>query len=142
LAKNIVFDSGFWFALYDPTDQNHDYAEYYSDYLSIHTILIPWPSLYETLNTRFMRRKERLLSFTTLLRHDNVKLISDEPYRYSCYQSIILNLSHIRTISLVDRVVREILSDPSIKAHCLVTFDPNDFRDVCHKKGIEILCQQ
>lgn len=142
MAKNIIFDSGFWFALYNPRDQNHDYAELYSEFLTLHRILIPWPVLYETLNTYLMRRKEWLLLFTALLRRNNVELIHDEQYRDFCYQSTMSDPNHIRTISLVDCVIRAMLSDPNIKAHSLVTFNPRDFIDVCRKMDIEIHCQE
>lgn len=138
MPKNILFDTGYWFALYDNSDSHHVKAESYLSYLSIHNVLIPWPSLYETLNTKFLKKDLWLFSFATLLKKSNVSIIDDVNYRSLCYQRILARPSSKRPISLVDLVIRDILLDSTIRIHSLISFNPNDFRDVCQKKGIEL----
>ena len=58
MSKNLLLDSGFWYALYDVRDPFHERANTFATYLDFYTLVIPWPSLYETLNTRFVRRPE------------------------------------------------------------------------------------
>ena len=60
VPKNLLLDSGFWYALYDVRDPFHEQADAFAKYLDFYTLVIPWPSLYETLNTRFVRHPEWL----------------------------------------------------------------------------------
>ena len=54
--RRLIFDTCFWFALYDPNDSWHSLAsKMISDFESGDVkIIIPFPSLYETLNTDFV----------------------------------------------------------------------------------------
>ena len=60
MPKNLLLDSGFWYAFYDARDQYHEEATHFTEYLEFYNLLIPWPSLYETLDTRFVRHPEWL----------------------------------------------------------------------------------
>ena len=60
---NIIVDTGFWRALCDPDDA------YYDASLEIHDkffgrngyrVLIPYPSMYELINTKFVKNKTQL----------------------------------------------------------------------------------
>jgi hypothetical protein len=42
-------------------------------------------------------------------------------------------------LSLVDRVIREMLEDRSLGLDVMVTFNQRDFADVCERRRIEIL---
>lgn len=57
-SKTLLVDSGFFFALFNPRDRYHADACEKQDWLEILSIVIPWPILYETINTRFVRRPE------------------------------------------------------------------------------------
>lgn len=138
MAKNVIFDSGYWFALYDHTDDHHSKAQEYLQYLTVHNVLIPWPSLYETINTKFVRNRNWIASFTTLLKQSNVTLLDDANYRSSSYENVMIYQAKARNLSLVDLVIREMLQDPAFKIHALITFNPNDFRDICYKNRIEL----
>ena len=50
--NNILLDTGFWFALYDKNDKHYRSAEKLLDYFSYSQIIIPYPTLYETVINR------------------------------------------------------------------------------------------
>ena len=54
---NVLIDTGFWYAYYDGSDEHHQEAQRVMGLLEKHRILIPFPSLYETIDTRFCKRK-------------------------------------------------------------------------------------
>lgn len=138
MAKNIILDSGYWFALYEEKDQYHEEAMLVSEYLHPHTLVLPWPSLYETLNTRFVRRNVWLSSFQAILTHRNSVQLPDDKYKHNAMSSIFLQTKSHKKFSLVDLVIREILLDVDINIDAIVTFNASDFEDICWKKNIEI----
>ena len=138
MPKNIILDSGYWFALYEERDQYHEDALLISEYLEPHNIVVPWPTLYETLNTRFVRRGQWLTSFEAILTHKNTVQIPDGKYKDTAIESIFLQTKSHKKFSLVDLVIREILLDVEININAIVTFNVSDFEDICWKKNIEI----
>ncbi len=62
MAKYVLLDTGFWYAFYDARDIYHKEATDLVEYVMFHRLIIPWPCLYENLNTRFVRRVEWLKS--------------------------------------------------------------------------------
>lgn len=139
MAKNILFDTGYWFALYDERDSYHENALLLSEYLYPHRLLIPWPSLYETLNTRFVRRENWLADFKAVLKNKNTIQIQDEKYKYDAIKSIFLQSKSYKKYSLVDLIIREILLDVEIRIDALIIFNIADFKDICWKRNIELL---
>lgn len=139
MQKNIIIDSGFWIALYNQRDQYHKNANEIIQFINNHNILIPWPCLYETINTRLAKRKEYMNAFETFISKTNVNLINDEEYKDKAIK-LTFEYSKIgrRTFSLVDVILREILSDDSYKIDYLITFNVGDFIDICNKRKIEI----
>jgi len=139
MAKNVIADTGFWFALYEPRDSFYTTANEIAGSINNHNILLPWPCLYETINTRFAKRKEYMQSFEIFLTKTNVFLINDEDYKERALK-LAFEYSKIgkRTFSLVDIIMREILSDDSYKIDYLLTFNNGDFIDICKKRKIEI----
>ncbi len=140
--NNILIDTGFWFALYDKRDSYHLKANEIFEYLSIGNIIIPYPSLYETINTRFVKNKVGLSDFKQLLSKKDIHLLDD-----SAYKSDALNLTFDSSInkdknySLVDMVIRLILSDEKININYLISFNSSDFVDICNKRRIQILTE-
>jgi predicted nucleic acid-binding protein len=67
LGKTVLIDTGFWYALYNGRDQYHEEAEKKADLLETSTILIPWPCLYETFNTRFAKNILAVRQFEKIL---------------------------------------------------------------------------
>lgn len=138
MAKNIILDTGYWFALYEERDQHHEEALLISEYLHPHTMVIPWPSLYETLNTRFVKRENQLLSFEAILSNKNTVQIPDVKYKDNAIKSIFSQSKSHNKFSLVDLIIREILLDVEIKINAIVTFNVADFEDICWKSNIEL----
>lgn len=139
MAKNVIADTGFWFALYEPRDSFYNNANETIELINDQNILMPWPCFYETINTRFAKRKDYMQSFEIFLNKANVTLISDEEYKERALK-LAFEYSKIgkRPFSLVDIILREILSDETYKIDYLLTFNTGDFIDVCNKRKIEI----
>ena len=78
--NNIIVDSGFWYALYDKRDQYHAEANELAEYLELGNIVMPFPTLYESINTRFTKRTDWMKEFERLLELNNVQLIDDSEY--------------------------------------------------------------
>jgi predicted nucleic acid-binding protein len=139
MGKRILVDTGFWFALYDSRDRYHDSALSLAEYLNPHWLIVPWPSLYETLNTRFVRRKNWLRSFEAAIHRDNVILLPDGSYRESALIDVFSNdLQQGKPYSLVDLIIREMLSDKAIRIDAMITFNFVDFIDICAKRNIAL----
>lgn len=49
--NTLLVDSGFFFALFDPRDQHHAAAREKQEWLETLAVIMPWPILYETINT-------------------------------------------------------------------------------------------
>lgn len=139
MAKNLLVDTGFWYALYDNRDSHHGDAQSLADLLDLHNLVIPWPSLYETLNTRFVRRRVWLDSFAAYVTRSNTVRLADELYRQHALGSVLKNPTVGRSLSLVDEVIRLALQDPNTKIDAIVTFNQSDFHDICIARSIELI---
>jgi predicted nucleic acid-binding protein len=137
MAKNIVADSGFWFGLFNARDSYHQEACSIESSISVHNLLVPWPSLYETMNTRLMRRRPDRDRFHTYLKRTSTILLDDVPYRDTSLNYVLEQAS--TNLSLVDHVIRSMLEDPSVAINALITFNPSDFIDVCQARRIELI---
>ena len=137
-GKTVIIDTGFWYAFYNERDPYHKEAEEKADLLETATILIPWPSLYETFNSRFAKNTLAARHFEKLLRQTHVVRLSDEPYRESALEVAIASVA-TRSFALVDVVIRLILDDINVRKHGLLTFNQRDFGDLCRKHQIEML---
>lgn len=142
MAKaNILVDTGFWIGYYTPEEpSNHEKARGLIELLEENNTIIPWPTLYEFINTRLARRKENLYAFQRFLQKPNVKRISDEPYKNIALQKIFeLNKSRTASISLVDEVLRQMILDDNLKIDYLLTFNKADFEYPCQIGKVRIL---
>lgn len=137
---NIIFDTCFWYALYDEKDQYHTQALHIVDkYLNKqHKLVIPFPSLYETLNTEFAKQEKWMIAFNKLLSNNTkVFIIHDDKYREEAFKSTFITVR--RHLSLVDTIIRMMIDDPNNKIGALVSFNIGDFEDVCRKRQIELI---
>ncbi|NLJ26498.1 MAG: hypothetical protein GX433_00590 [Deltaproteobacteria bacterium] len=139
MAKNLLLDSGFWYALYEVRDSHHESAQLLADLLDLHNLVLPWPCLYETLNTRFVKRREWLDSFAAYAIRSNTVQLSDEMYRHHALTRVFKSPTPWLSLSLVDEVIRLALQDPNVKIDAMVTFNPKDFNDICYAKNIELI---
>ena len=137
---NIIVDSGFWYALYEKRDEYHSKALELVEYLEMATIIIPFPSLYELMNTRFAKKVEYMESFKKLIARENIVLVDDSSYKDTALELTIgssINLK--KPYSLVDMIIRLMISDVNLNIHYLLTFNKSDFIDVCLHRNVNIL---
>jgi predicted nucleic acid-binding protein len=137
--KNILIDTGFWIALYNERDSMYRKANEMYEYFSSAKILLPYPSLYETINTRFAKNTKGLQDFKILLEKSNFELLDDNDYKTDALELTFKSaLDFKRPLSLVDLIIRQMLSDEKLKVNYLISFNPGDFIDICMRRNIEI----
>lgn len=72
-----------------------------------------------------------------LWQQERLVYIDDSDFREKAIMDVFKELdrdhTHYRTLSLVDRVIREILSKPNLKIDLFKTFNEKDFMDVCKR---------
>jgi len=138
--NNILIDSGFWYALYDRRDSYYTKAQEIFEFLSIGNVLIPFPSLYETINTRFAKNEIGLRNFKRLIDEPNIVLLDDQEYKSEAMELTFRSALDLKKpYSLVDIIIRLMLSDEKLKVDYLISFNPGDFIDVCGKRRISML---
>ncbi len=148
--SDICVDTGFLLGLYVESDQYHEPAmRCFSDYFESarNRLIIPWPILYETISTRLSRNWAAMSlleqDWKRLLRQERLALLSDLAFRDGaideCFDELTKPKPHARSLSLVDRVIRRMLSDRNLRLEALITFNPGDFVDVCQKYHRTIL---
>jgi len=139
MAKYVLADTGFWYGLLEPRDTYHEEALIIADLIENQNVLIPWPSLYETMNTRFTKRADRMMQFESFIFKPNVILLDDSEYKdYALDLTFEYSRIGKRTFSLVDSMIRELLKDQNLKIDYLITFNKGDFIDLCQIRKIEI----
>jgi predicted nucleic acid-binding protein len=135
-----VIDTGFWYAICDENDNYHNMAVSKNLNLESYKIILPWPCLYETVNTQFVKHPFVVEKFEKLIKRPGIIFLDDSKYREDAYTQVVqMAVSKKRHISLVDMVIRFILEDVNNKVHFLITFNGRDFHDVCRKRQIQIL---
>jgi len=113
-----------------------------SAWLDSRSVLLPWPILYETLNTRLVNRLKRdparLAKFDEIARSPNTELLDDTPYREALWA--FLDQSSFRSsVSLVDAVLCNIIEDANVPVSAILTFNERDFWAVCSKNHVELV---
>jgi predicted nucleic acid-binding protein len=136
---NILVDTGFWYGLYKEKDQYHHKAQNMKKYLEFNNIILPYPVLYETLNTTFVENGKCLSGFTEILNRRTSIPVSDEPYKTKALLTVLTETS--RPMSLVDRIIRLMLDDINLDIRALITFNVGDFIDICINKGIDLISE-
>jgi predicted nucleic acid-binding protein len=138
-ARGILVDKGFWIALYTPRDKHNERARAMAEKIvERSTLLLPWPCLYETMNTRFMKNYQAIEGLNSIMGTSNVFRLPDESYRDAALEWVMKN-SDKRPISLVDMVIRLIIADKDVQKRGLLTFNPGDFHDVCREHGVRMM---
>ena len=72
-------DTGIWYAMFDRRDQNALHAPAKEELLELCQVILPWPTLFETLRTRMARNKLALEGFQRYLKRHNVNYLDDAP---------------------------------------------------------------
>ena len=137
----ILVDTGVWLALCDARDRvaTPEVVEDIYDRIKVHSIIVPWPVVYETLRTRFVRNRAAMERFEHEIKSARVDRLDDAPYREDALSlSIDYSLRQGRPLSMVDCMLRLLLDDLKIRIRYFVTFNQGDFVDVCKTRRIEL----
>ena len=146
--KNVLLDSCFWFA-YLGTSSRRDNLKPVADIIYNRlveldcSIIIPFPSLYETINTKLLKDKNKQAADWLLQQiNQNPKfiIVYDDAYRDNAFDSMVLLRN--RGISLVDSILRVMMMDKLLKIDTLITFNTSDFIDVRKSNGIELVNEE
>jgi predicted nucleic acid-binding protein len=137
-----LVDTGFWFALFDPRDQHYREAGAKADSLRRLRLVVPWPTLYETLRTRFVRNATALIQFEKFLKRDEVVYFDDSKYRERAFRLSLdssIRQTPLRPLSMDDCLLRLVIEDADVRLRYLATFNRRDFLDVCWAKRVEFI---
>lgn len=145
--SNILIDTGFWYS-YLGTRQDSlqgKAIELYDIFISgnVNNIIIPFPVLYETINTKLLKDKNQKAAdwfLKKLVSDPKFIRLPDKDYRETAFNSTI-GTTRKRGISLVDNILRAMLADGLLKIDALITFNTGDFSDVCKKQRIQLIDQ-
>lgn len=139
--NNIIIDTGFWRAIFNPSDKYSQIAERIEEkYFNkpAYKILIPFPTMYELLRTEFVKNKTVLDRLDDYVWHNSfVVRVSDEKYRDIAHDEMIGQRD--RNFSFVDSIIRVMIDDVSLKINGIVTFNERDFVDICRNKQVELI---
>lgn len=122
----IIVDTGYWIALFHPRKEpkKHAIAQEWLNDMNDCQIIIPFPTLYEFVDSRLSRRPMAQLEFDQLLYKPNVNLLPDEKYKEEALSNFFYNKKFREgDFSLVDEVIKLIITDVSIKTDFIATFD-------------------
>ena len=138
--ETILVDSAFFFALFHPKDDYHKEAIEKQEWLEKFPLVVPWPILYETINSTFVKSPGTIRNFENIMRQPHTKRLDDSTYREKAYEeTLALAKRRYGTRSLVDSVLHAILKDVNVRISAMLTFDHRDFGPVCASRQIEIL---
>lgn len=125
--KTIILDTGYWIALFSPEKEKEKYKTVEEVTRLIdennYSILIPFPTLYEFLNSKLSRKKDKI-NLVNELSKSKYKKIYDDKYRDKALKNFSNQFSYsIPDISLVDEVIKEMIEDDKLRTDSIVTFD-------------------
>ena len=143
-SQIILVDSAFFFALFHPKDNHHKEAIEKQEWLNGFRIIVPWPILYETLNSKFVKNPATIKGFENIIRRPDTELLDDSKYRDEAFQETLelAKRGYRREDgprSLVDSVLHAILKDVNVRISAMLTFDQRDFEFICAKRGVSII---
>jgi predicted nucleic acid-binding protein len=123
--KTLIIDTCYWIALFNPErePQHQEIVELIEEQIDKHTILIPYPTLYEFLDTKFSR-KDRLKHFYNLLSKPNFIKIDDSKYKEKALDNFFIkSTKKTEDVSFVDEIIKEMIDDENLKTDFIITFD-------------------
>ena len=138
-AGRILVDTSFFIALLDKRDRHHLSARKMEEWLNVMPILLPWPILYETVNTRLVRRPESLARFDAIIRSAKTELLDDTPYRPRLLSAQFTRHLSMNRLSLVDAILCSIIEDVNVSVSVMLTFDMGNFLPICQQNNVELL---
>lgn len=125
--KTIILDTGYWIALFSPEKEKEKQQTVEEVTRLIdennYSILIPFPTLYEFLNSKLSRKRDKI-NLINELSKSKYKKIYDDDYRDKALKKFSDQFSYsISDISLVDEVIKEMIEDEKLRTDSIVTFD-------------------
>lgn len=137
--KRLIIDSGVWYAAFDQSDDKYMYSDKILNLLEMHELIVPFPSLYETINTRLLRNKYKQADYLFEYLNDSKKviLVYDDKYREQALKSVSSNLNQNKSYSLVDMIIRLMMEDSSLGPIAVVSFNIADFIGVNNVEVID-----
>ena len=140
MSETVLADTGYWIALFDPREAEHATTLGTEELLEMLTLVLPWPLLYETLRTRFVRRRHWVARLDERLKRPNVAFVDDREYCEEAYSLTVEYATRLRRpISMVDMLCRLLIADPNVRIDYLLTTNAADFHDVCRAHRVELL---
>lgn len=140
---NVIVDTGFWYSYLGTREQErHMVADKVFRRLEEleANFLIPFPTLYEAINTKLLKSKNRTKANWFLRQlQSNPRFIKvpDDEYKDDAYLLTVSENNH-RGYSLVDMIIRVMMEDDRLKIDFLLTLNIEDFIDVASRRGISI----
>lgn len=140
---NVIVDTGFWYSYLGTREQErHMVADKVFRRLEEleANFLIPFPTLYEAINTKLLKSKNRAKANWFLRQlQSNPRFIKvpDDEYKDDAYLLTVSENNH-RGYSLVDMIIRVMMEDDRLKINSLLTLNIEDFIDVASRRGISI----
>ena len=127
--KRIIIDTCVWYACFDKTDSNYQYSDKILKILNLHDIIIPFPTLYETINTRFVKNNYGQMDglFSFINNPSKVYLVDDSSYKDKAKSIVFSSLTRNKSYSLVDMIIRLMMEDISLGEIAVMTFNVGDF---------------
>ena len=135
----IIIDTCFWIALYNPDKhiEINDDIDFITEFIEDQEIIIPFPSLYEFLNSKFSRKNDAL-HFQKLLSKPNYIKLDDNPYKDAALMSFFEKaVNDYNDVSFVDEIIKEIISTEPQKIDYLISFDEG-LNNFARSKGIKV----
>ncbi len=136
--KSCLIDSGFWIGYFNERDEHHQEAIEVFETIGEYKLIIPFPTLYEFLNTRFSRDIRKINELERIFKNLDIFWLPDDNYRDDLVENFIGNNKKGQKISSVDIIINNIIEDRSVKVNYLITFNPKDFRENCERVGVLI----
>lgn len=115
---NVIVDTGFWYSFLGTREQErHTVAEnvFYRLVQQETNFLVPFPTLYEAINTKLLKDKYRDKAdwfLKQLQSNPHFINIPDDEYKELAYNKTIEE--NYRGFSLVDNVIRVMMEDKSL----------------------------
>lgn len=129
--KRLLVDSCVWYALLDKQDEHFECADRIENTLKNHQLIVPYPVLYETLNTRFSHNTynqcEKIFSF--LNDPNKCVKIPDDMYREKAIAIFEQNINQFQKFALVDIIIRLMMEDVDLGPLVVYSFNVGDFID-------------
>ena len=90
---------------------------------------MPYPSLYEAINTRLVRNQRGQADnlFAYFNKREKVVFIADDVYCERAFEAVQFYLRQGKTYSLVDMVIRLMMEDVNLGQMVVMTFNVEDF---------------